>query len=167
MRKYFVEFLEVSSPKREVSVQRLEGDCFHLEVSGQRYTVEFSESSGAYLLRWGERVIRCVPQRIGQNTWHVRLGEEVFRAVVQSEVSLLTSSSEGGEGNLEQAPMPGNILEVRVQRGQEVEKGEILFILEAMKMETELKAKRSGKVQEVCVEPHQSVSKDQVLMRYE
>ena len=44
------------------------------------------------------------------------------------------------------APMPGNILDVKVQAGQSVKKGDVLVILEAMKMENEIQAPCDGKI---------------------
>ena len=48
------------------------------------------------------------------------------------------------------APMPGNILDVKVAAGQMVKKGDVLVILEAMKMENEIMAPRDGKVAQVA-----------------
>ena len=48
------------------------------------------------------------------------------------------------------APMPGNIMDVRVSAGQTVKKGDVLVILEAMKMENEIMAPRDGKVAQVA-----------------
>ena len=49
------------------------------------------------------------------------------------------------------APMPGNILKVNVTAGQAVKEGEVLVILEAMKMENEIMAPRAGTVAQVPV----------------
>lgn len=49
------------------------------------------------------------------------------------------------------APMPGTILDVRVSNGQSVKKGDILFILEAMKMENEIMAPCGGTIASVSV----------------
>lgn len=54
-----------------------------------------------------------------------------------------------GGGEQVKSPMPGSILDVRVTSGQTVKKGDILFILEAMKMENELMAPVDGTVQVV------------------
>ena len=56
-----------------------------------------------------------------------------------------------GDGECVDAPMPGNILKVNVVPGQEVKEGEVLVILEAMKMENEIMAPKSGTVTQVLV----------------
>ncbi len=61
------------------------------------------------------------------------------------------------------APMPGNILEVRVSDGQAVQAGDILFILEAMKMENEIMAPVAGTVSGVAVQKGSAVATGAVL----
>lgn len=61
------------------------------------------------------------------------------------------------------APMPGNILEVRVSDGQAVQAGDILFILEAMKMENEIMAPAAGTVSGVSVQKGSAVATGAVL----
>ena len=56
-----------------------------------------------------------------------------------------------GAGDAVNAPMPGTILKVNVQNGQAVKEGEVLCILEAMKMENEIMAPKSGTVTQVMV----------------
>lgn len=56
-----------------------------------------------------------------------------------------------GSGTPITAPMPGNIISVRVSEGQDVKKGDVLMILEAMKMENEIMAPCDGKVNAVNV----------------
>lgn len=55
------------------------------------------------------------------------------------------------------APMPGNILDVKVQAGQSVKKGDVLVVLEAMKMENEIQAPCDGKVTGMNVRKGDSV----------
>ncbi len=57
-----------------------------------------------------------------------------------------------GDGECVDSPMPGNILKVNVVTGQAVKEGEVLVILEAMKMENEIMAPKSGTVTQVLVE---------------
>lgn len=56
------------------------------------------------------------------------------------------------------APMPGTINAVKVTNGQQVKKGDVLFILEAMKMENEIYADKDGKIGQVFVQKGASVN---------
>ena len=62
------------------------------------------------------------------------------------------------------APMPGNILKVNVKAGQAVKKGEVLMILEAMKMENEISAPSAGTVDKIVAAKGSSVNSGDVLI---
>jgi len=62
------------------------------------------------------------------------------------------------------APMPGKVVRILVQQGQEFKEGDGLITVEAMKMENEIKAPRNGKVREITVEPGQIVGAENTLM---
>lgn len=52
-------------------------------------------------------------------------------------------------GEVVKSPMPGNILKINVSQGQKVEEGDVLLVLEAMKMENEVVATKSGTVAQI------------------
>lgn len=54
-------------------------------------------------------------------------------------------------GEVIKSPMPGNILKINVSQGQQVKEGEVLLILEAMKMENEVVATKAGSVAQIVV----------------
>lgn len=62
------------------------------------------------------------------------------------------------------APMPGTVLDVKVKEGQEVKKGDVLLILEAMKMENEIMASNDGVVASINVSKGSSVNTGDVLL---
>jgi biotin carboxyl carrier protein len=62
------------------------------------------------------------------------------------------------------AIMPGKIIRVLVKEGDEVQEGDVVCVLEAMKMENELRASKSGVVKEVTVEPGSDVEMGEVLV---
>lgn len=69
-----------------------------------------------------------------------------------------------GAGNEQKAPMAGTILDVKVSVGQQVNAGDVLFILEAMKLENEVVAEFSGVVKSIAVAKGASVQNGQVLV---
>ena len=73
-------------------------------------------------------------------------------AVEAAPVATATAPAITGEGQCVSAPMPGNILKVNVAPGQAVNAGDVLVILEAMKMENDIMAPKSGTIAQVLVE---------------
>lgn len=69
-----------------------------------------------------------------------------------------------GAGEVIEAPMPGNILKVNFNTGDMVKAGDVLVILEAMKMENEIMAPRDGKVTQVAVSKGSTVDTGAVLL---
>ena len=69
--------------------------------------------------------------------------------------------------NAIKAPMPGLILEISVTVGQEVQEGDNLLILEAMKMENSFDSPRAGVIKSIAVEKGQAVDKGQLLIEFE
>lgn len=76
-----------------------------------------------------------------------------------------TALAEAG-GSSEQivAPLPGTVLAVKVSAGQVVESGQVLLVLEAMKMENEIVAPRAGTVKELHAHQGQSVNTGDILL---
>lgn len=64
------------------------------------------------------------------------------------------------------APIPGVIQEIAVKSGQTVKKGDVLFVLEAMKMKNNIVANRDGKIAEVYISKGDTVTHGQALLSY-
>ena len=73
----------------------------------------------------------------------------------------------GHKINVVKAPMPGLVLNIMVNEGQDVQKGDPLLILEAMKMENVIKANGDGRVKDVHVQQGTAVEKGQLLLEME
>ncbi|HZT91444.1 MAG TPA: acetyl-CoA carboxylase biotin carboxylase subunit [Gaiellaceae bacterium] len=74
-----------------------------------------------------------------------------------------TASHAGGGGGAVVSPMQGTVLDVKVSEGEEVDAGAVICIVEAMKMENEVTAHRSGVVEELAVAPGDAVANGQVV----
>ena len=70
------------------------------------------------------------------------------------------------DGNKCVSPMPGTILKVLVSQGQAVKAGDVLFILEAMKMENEITAEHDGTIKQILATNGTVVNTDDVLAVY-
>jgi biotin carboxyl carrier protein len=65
------------------------------------------------------------------------------------------------------APMPGLIVNIQCALGDEVKKGDPLLVMEAMKMENDIKSPMAGKIKAINVSPRESVDKGQALVEFE
>ncbi|MBP8262429.1 MAG: sodium-extruding oxaloacetate decarboxylase subunit alpha [Pseudomonas sp.] len=106
-------------------------EAYTVEVNGQSYVVQVSEGGD----------LQGIKPLGGQ-------------AVVQGAAA----TPSAGAGEAQKAPLAGNIFKVLVQAGDQVEEGELIMILEAMKMETEIRAFKSGTVGSVNVKVGDAVA---------
>ena len=88
----------------------------------------------------------------------------VAQAPVQTAAPAQSAPAAAASANAIVAPMPGTINAVKVTSGQQVKKGEVLVILEAMKMENEIYADKDGKVGQVFVQKGASVQTGTALV---
>ena len=84
-------------------------------------------------------------------------------APVQAAPAAAPAAQSTAEGAKVLSPMPGTILEVKVQNGQAVKAGDVMFILEAMKMENDNVAPQDGTLKQIVVSKGASVDTDAVL----
>ncbi|MGP1544518.1 MAG: biotin/lipoyl-containing protein [Candidatus Fimenecus sp.] len=74
-----------------------------------------------------------------------------------------TSSVTTGTGESVKAPMPGSILKINIKKGDSVKAGDVIMILEAMKMENEIVATRDGTITSITVSKGAAVDTDDIL----
>jgi biotin carboxyl carrier protein len=75
-----------------------------------------------------------------------------------------SQSAASASGEIIKSPMPGTILDIKVNQGSRVKKGDILLILEAMKMENEILAPHDGIIAQVFTSKGSSVSTNDLLI---
>ena len=105
----------------------------------------------------------------GEEDWQVLLQGRQYPVKVEDERERRLKTASGGKAETTgefhlKAPMPGLVVAVNVTEGQQVEKGQVLAILESMKMQNELKAPRAGTVQRIKVKPGESVEIKQIML---
>ena len=102
----------------------------------------------------------------------IEIEGETFDVEIKDELDQVLDQMGFGKANIKQvkeihAPMPGLVLEIAVANGQEVNKGDKLLILEAMKMENSIIIQTSAIIKKVSVAAGQAVEKGQVLVELE
>jgi biotin carboxyl carrier protein len=145
-------------------------DEAHLSLDGVVYDLDFERvgNQPVYSLVLGGKSFEAHVYTDDEQ-WQVLLRGDMYRAVVEDERERrLRSQLEGAPVELGEfflkAPMPGLVIAIPVQEGQLVEKGDVLLILESMKMQNELKAPRAGKVSRLRVAPGERVEQKQTLL---
>lgn len=103
--------------------------------------------------------------RVEGLVYHVEVAEngEVSNIAAASN-SPASAPAPVGEGTDVAAPLSGNILKILVAQGQQVNEGDVILILEAMKMETEVRSAVSGVVQQVIAKEGDAVQAGQTIM---
>ncbi len=159
-------------------VATINGQEYEVEIVDERrvrvgdklLTVDFEPVSGQpiySLIVDGKSFESFVYQ--GDEDWEVLLRGRQYQVKVEDErekrlrAAASGSATEGGEFHLK-APMPGLVVSVPVEEGQKVTKGQVLLVLESMKMQNELKAPRAGTVGRIRVKAGESVEQKQIML---
>jgi len=135
-------------------------------------TLAGADGTPVRCLRVGAETYRLVADRGGQGQWKLHLRGRVVTAEVLDErtraIREMTGAVAAAHGPRPiVAPMPGMVIKVEVAEGDVVREGQGVVIVEAMKMENELRAVGPGRVTRVHVSRGQAVEKDQVLVELE
>jgi len=133
-------------------------------VDGETFDFVVEEiAPGTFLFRQDARreTFHCVREG---DVVHLSWRGEVYRLEEESEAGRAAHRHVGG--GLE-APMPGKVIAVKVEPGQQVAKGEELLVVEAMKMENAIRAPRDGRVKSVAAQVGEMVNPGVVLVELE
>jgi biotin carboxyl carrier protein len=151
----------------EVTARRLE-DAWEVTIDGSLRRVQLlSIHSGLSALCCPDgRNYAVASQRLARNRWRVSLAQRHFEVHLHDPLErAVTGAAAAHAGPHEvRAPIPGRVVSVAVAEGDEVQAGQPLLVLEAMKMENQLRAEGSGKVERVLVSPGATVEGGQVLV---
>lgn len=132
----------------QIHLKRILGDTESLIVEGKSYLFNIGPDNDGYTLRW-----------YGGET-HCAVEDEHARLLKQ-----FVGAGDGGGGIQKvKAPMPGLVVKILTSPGSEVEKGDPLVVVEAMKMENEIGAPVKGVVKEIKVNEKQAVEKGEIMI---
>jgi biotin carboxyl carrier protein len=165
--KYFVQ---VGTEEIEVV---LDGDV--VTVDGQSATAHVTDVEGTpvRMVTIGDEVHRVIARR-GSARGRYTLWLDGFRHEVEAldertrAIRELAAASAGPSGPAPVvAPMPGMIVRITAEVGDQVQPGQGLVVMEAMKMENELRAMAAGTVRAILVQPGMAVEKGAILLELE
>ena len=123
-----------------VDVHGIEENLARLEVNGTPYSVEL------------HRTIKASKT------------PTIVRQAIRQEVRPLIEKKEGGSAHPILAPLPGSITKLAVGKGDIVKKGQLLLIMEAMKMENQVLADRAGVVENIRVQQGDAVLQGDIIL---
>jgi len=163
MRRYS---LDISGRNFVIDVQELANDRFEVVVGDEAYEVTLSsdENLSEAIITPGLNPGKAPTASAANSVAKVRKEPASPPAATQSARKPTTSA--GGKGGVT-APMPGAILEISVKVGDQVERGQQVAILDAMKMHNVIGAPRAGIVAEVCVVVNQNVNHGDTIIRFQ
>ncbi len=154
----------------------IKGDNFlfhESEVKSDDFEI-LSQSQDRWVLKYKSNVYHCdvIEFDRQQKRYLLSINGQEIEFSLMDEVDLMVEEMGMNEvvvQNIDKllAPMPGLVLSIDVEVGQEISEGENLLILEAMKMENIIKAPGKGTVKKINVSKSEKVEKDQLLIEFE
>ena len=134
---------------------------YRITVNGVSYEVEVEEIVGGQSMQSTDQAARRPVTQAVQQKQSTRAPAPIASAAPN------VSAAPAAKANAIKSPMPGTILKVMVRENQSVKRGDVLCILEAMKMENEIVAPDDGLVSRVYVKEQQNVQLDAPLLDLE
>ncbi len=144
----------IDGKEYEVSVTDKDKNVASVEVNGKEYTVGYEAQGGAPVAAKPiapAMVSVTAPQPVSS------------QAAASTPTSAPASAPAAGGGSIV-APLPGTISSVAVSVGASVKRGDLLLVMEAMKMENDIRSDRDGVVKAIHVAPGKTVMQGDVLL---
>jgi biotin carboxyl carrier protein len=156
---------ELSGAEYSLSITRQDRKVF-AEVDGRKYELEVHEREGnGYVLFEDTNVYDSRVEFSGEiSTVHIRRHSYLIRIIDLKRLRSTESLDRRDHGSAEiVAPMPGKVVRVLVAEGAQVVAGTGILVVEAMKMQNELKTPKAGTVVSIRAEPGATVNAGEVL----
>ena len=150
------------------AVELLRSDL--VKFNGSERSIDISKlSEYTYQVQMDNKVFHITAHKLENSKYSFLIDGHYFESVVRTKLEeraseILEQSEKSAGEQIITSPMPGLILRLDKNLGDHVKKGESLILLEAMKMENELRAPKDGIISEIFVEEGSSVEKNQQLI---
>jgi biotin carboxyl carrier protein len=159
---------EITGEKHDLDI-KLDGSRVFAEIDGRSYEVEACSSQpGIYLLLADGYVYQCRVDHTEakRESPEVTVGNHAYTITLTDPKRFRGAQSSGSHTNGAAqivAPMPGKVVRVLVEAGASVEAGDGIIVVEAMKMQNEMKSPKAGKVTTINVAAGATVNAGDVL----
>ena len=154
MRYYVNLDPDPAAPPITIDVLEMPDGALDVRVEGRRLDVDVVPLGGSLSVRVNGKVVDLTTEGTPPEIGAVASGHRSYVRVESERQRAAEAAKKGGrkegEGVLK-APMPGRIIKILVEKGDRVEAGQPILVMEAMKMENEIKAKAAATVGEVHV----------------
>ena len=167
--KYFVSFQE-DTPARTVEVTELPSGALAVTLDGKPVDVDVLWLGKTLSIRINGRVIDLATEGVPPEMGAIASGHRSYVKVESERQRAAAAANKGVHGATDKvvkSPMPGRVIKVLVAVGDEVAVGDSLLVIEAMKMENEIRAKRAGKIAMVQAQVGATVEGNAALMSFE
>jgi biotin carboxyl carrier protein len=152
-------------------VLRQEGNRLFISSNGKEHAVDLVRmGNGRYSLLIGGRSFEIGARLTGDGYVLSNGSHSGTFTVEDAEIARIKRAAGIDEATVIKklsAPMPGLIVSVDCEEGQEVEHNQPIVVMEAMKMENVIKAPAAGKIKSIAVTPGTSVEKGQLILEFE
>jgi len=164
---------KIHDTEYKINLLEKEGNQVIAEIDGESIPIQLTEADGSHIFSAivGNTSYELEIRRNGKSYLLFYNGISLESLVEDERMARLKKSMGQSATQVRvkevKAPMPGLVVTVEVEPGQKVKKGDGLLIIEAMKMENEIKAPFDATVKEIKVGIKQAVEKNQVLIIFE
>ncbi len=144
-----------------------------VEIGDKKVETEISQiSNNFYLIRFGNSVFEVIANKLDRDKYGFLIDGFYFETIIRTQleetvIELQKKKSKIRHHSDVKAPMPGLLLKLKKGIGDQVSLGEPLLLLEAMKMENELRSPASGRVKNIFFREGQSIEKDAIILTIE
>jgi acetyl/propionyl-CoA carboxylase alpha subunit len=163
---------ELKEDQYQIHIKR-NGSEITAEIDGRVYELEASEpEANVYLLKMDGQIIEVFvsPGESLDQPFQVRTGNNDFEINLIDPRNLRSTLASGGatDGIVEiKTAMPGKVVRVLMKEGEEVQSGQGVIIVEAMKMQNEMKSPKDGHIKEIKVDEGDTVNAGDILVLIE
>lgn len=123
--------------------------------------------NGLFLIRNEKNIMELHMAACSDDTYVVLMSGMRLVADIENGKQLHSASQKDNASKTLQAPMPGRVIEVPLNIGDQVEKGTVVLVLESMKMQMQLRSDSYGSISHIAVSPGEYVEKGTLLIRIE